>query len=812
MSTARNRNDRRPAPRRRGSNWELLAPDPTGAKPYISRSFADRAAGERWQLDAYAAIAAGRPVPDAAPYRQALASVPAVSTRPQPRPVVSVGDVCERWWHQKYIDEPMSSPTRMESTRIHIHRHIAPYFDARVDDIGELTREHIRQFLQHLAGHDLDPEQLETPSRPVEARSYSVTDAAEACGVHPSTIKRALKASKFPNHTRRIIDGRTERHSIRIPAGDLLAAGFHLGRDDIDDTQRWGLSPRYCSAIYSTLRAALRLARAEGLMSHDPTEGLDASTARPVVRNKKPNETQQRAVTLEEAKRIAAHLNIHHQVAFWLQRIVGLRISEAFGLLLHDISDFGDVGLVVIRRQGGRKFLERDSYGNLITTDLRQFPKTAAGHRALGVAEPLMELLRVYVDAFHRDPDTGDLDPDRRLILGMRAPNAGGQQSYREALKAALVHVHLDFEHVGFHISTQELRKSFSVELSAYVDVSELTRSRYLGHRPSAHDGGAHMTAAAYTPDMLDLEPFLTAGRGVGEHIRRQIGDLLVTPGADPNPAQAARDPARAAHMRTTLAAAGWVDAPDGVDVEHAAAQLGIAPLTLRRKIRRGEVAAVESVGAAGAPVTVIPDDEMDRLLETRTTSTGDLLPAEAVTTSDLAEQLGIGYHTVYQWTMSGRITARRHPGTRVLVVDPADVERELAEVDRVAALRARSMTVTQAAERIECGHSMIHHWLRRNDLERDDETDSNGVIYITRESVEAKAAQQAAKREQRAHRRPVPGDLVPLSEVQRRTGHTRDQINALAAAGILTRRDHDRRYHVERASLDAYQASRGLR
>jgi integrase len=788
-----------------------LVPDPTGVKPYISRSFADRAAGERWQLDAYAAIAADRPIPDPAPYRQGLAIVTGTSRRPQPRPVVSVGEVCERWWHQKYIDEPMSSPTRMVSTRIHIRRHIAPYFDAFVDDIGELTREHVRQFLQYLAGHDLDPTQLEAPNRPAPARIYTVTEAARACSVHPSTIKRALKASRFPNHTRRLVDGRTARNSVRIPAGDLLAAGFRLDHTDIDNSQRRGLTPRYCGAIYDTLRAALRLARAEGLLRHDPTEGLEVSTARPVVRNKKPNEEQSRAVTLGESKRIAAHLNIHHQVAFWLQRIVGLRISEAFGLLLGDVTDFGDIGLVAIRRQGGRKFVERDGYGNLITTDLRQAPKTNAGHRALGVAEPLMELLRVYVDAFHRDPDTGDVDPDSRLILGMRDPNTGGQQSYREALKAALVHVHLDFKHVGFHISTQELRKSFSVELSAYVDVSELTRSRYLGHRPSAHDGGARMTAAAYTPDMLDLEPFLTAGRGVGDHIRRQIGDLIVTPGADPNPGHDNRDPARAAHIRTTLAAAGWIEAPDGVDVEHAATQLGIAPLTLRRKIQRGEIEGVESVGAAGAAVTVIPDEEMDRLLETRTTPTGVLLPADAVTISDLAEQLGLDYHTVYQWTMTGRITARPHAGTRHLVVDPADVERELAEVARVAALRARSMTISQAAERIECGHSMIQHWLRRGELRSDEETDSNGVAYLTRESVEAKAAQQAAKRAQRLGRRPMPEDLVPLAEVQRRTGHTRHEIRKLVDVGTLTRRDHDRRYHIERASLDAYQTSRGL-
>jgi hypothetical protein len=55
---------------------------------------------------------------------------------------------------------------------------------------------------------------------------------------------------------------------------------------------------------------------------------------------------QPRPLTLPECARIAAHLHPAHQVVLWLQRIMGLRISEAFGVLLGDVIELGDTALL----------------------------------------------------------------------------------------------------------------------------------------------------------------------------------------------------------------------------------------------------------------------------------------------------------------------------------------------------------------------------------------------------------------------------------------------------------------------------------
>ena len=43
-------------------------------------------------------------------------------------------------------------------------------------------------------------------------------------------------------------------------------------------------------------------------------------------------------------------------MVFWMQRIMGLRISEAFGILVGDVVDLGDTGLLAVQGQGGRTF------------------------------------------------------------------------------------------------------------------------------------------------------------------------------------------------------------------------------------------------------------------------------------------------------------------------------------------------------------------------------------------------------------------------------------------------------------------------
>ena len=68
----------------------------------------------------------------------------------------------------------------------------------------------------------------------------------------------------------------------------------------------------------------------------DPVRGArDGDDAlQPVGSSRRP-----RPLTLRECARIASRLHPVHHLALWLKRVMGLRISEAFGVLVDDVID-----------------------------------------------------------------------------------------------------------------------------------------------------------------------------------------------------------------------------------------------------------------------------------------------------------------------------------------------------------------------------------------------------------------------------------------------------------------------------------------
>jgi site-specific recombinase XerC len=173
-----------------------------------------------------------------------------------------------------------------------------------------------------------------------------------------------------------------------------------------------GLSQAVIADALWTLRGVLGFARATGIVppSFNPTEGLVAPAPDPATARTKPPTCQLRPLTLPECARIASHLHPVQRLALWLQRVMGLRISEAFGVLVDDVVDLGDTGLLHVRGQGGRQFRVREADGGIVTVWHTDQVKTAAARRALVVPARMLELLQVAIGAFHTDPDTGDPD------------------------------------------------------------------------------------------------------------------------------------------------------------------------------------------------------------------------------------------------------------------------------------------------------------------------------------------------------------------------------------------------------------------
>jgi hypothetical protein len=64
----------------------------------------------------------------------------------------------------------------------------------------------------------------------------------------------------------------------------------------------------------------------------------------------------------------------------------------------------------------------RDDHGQIVAVHYKPTLETAAGSRVLVVPRKLMELLRVAIEAFHADPDTGEIDTTARLVPGLQTP------------------------------------------------------------------------------------------------------------------------------------------------------------------------------------------------------------------------------------------------------------------------------------------------------------------------------------------------------------------------------------------------------
>ncbi len=133
---------------------------------------------------------------------------------------------------------------------------------------------------------------------------------------------------------------------------------------------------------------------------------------------------------------------------------MGLRISEAFGILVGDVVEMGDTALLAVQGQGGRTFNVRDERGTLVAVPHKATMKTAAGSRVLVLPASVHALARAGIDAFHTDPATGEVNPSARLVPGINLENRSGQHGYRAALDGALVLEHLSSADLGFRVSS----------------------------------------------------------------------------------------------------------------------------------------------------------------------------------------------------------------------------------------------------------------------------------------------------------------------------------------------------------------------
>ena len=183
------------------------------------------------------------------------------------------------------------------------------------------------------------------------------------------------------------------------------------------------------------------------------------------------------------------------------------------------------------------------------------------------------------------------------------------------------------------------------------------------------------------------------------------------------------------------LGAAGWLVDPGDpddplCDAQRVADELGIAVMTARRWMADGIVAStVAPRRQRGVPRRFARLSAVwacrDRL-------------AERVLLPDLAEQLGLRYHELYNMVRRLGLHLDLYPGTREYQVTPEAAAALRAEHERVRALHRRSMKLAAAARQLKVVISTAALLVKHGDLDLDPETDSSGAKFVTRASVEA--------------------------------------------------------------------------
>ena len=779
--------------------WWASLPAQMGADRRREESFRSEADARAWLSQAVAALRAGQPTPDPDGFRRTR--VPSQRAKPitsteAPKIQPDVASIARAWTSAAYDDLRRGGPERADRVRQIVDTYLVPWFAPRTATVADITYFMAHEWLLHLIGRERgDASDAPVGRSPSKSRlatngggDIGLAEAAEISGVSLPTVRRRWRNGQLPGAYR-------DAHGqIRVPDTALGAIRSKREQHPV------ALSQASVADALWVLRRVLSFARANGLFppGFDPTEGLDAPTPDPATARARRSTRQPRPLTLPECTRIASHLHVVHQLAFWLQRIMGLRISEAFGVLVGDVIDLGDTGLLAAQGQGGRSFSVRDDNGVVVAVPHKETMKTAAGSRVLVVPTAMMELIRVANDAFHTDPETGAVDPTARFVPGLHEADRAGQIAYRKAFDDAANDEHLGTVDLGFRVSSHLLRKSLATDLAWQTGIEDAVRRRFMGHR-----AGDDVFGRIYTLDHPELTPLVKVAAILDENITNSIATLLTPTTRRVHWGRGNPLFARADHVEATLGAAGWlVDPGDAEDplcnAERVAAELEIVVTTARRWMGDGTLQSIFAPDAEGVPrrwsrlsdVWTLRDRLTDRIL----------LP-------DLAEEFGVRYHELYQSVRRLGLDLEQHPTSRQFEVSEEAVAILRAEHERVRALHQRSMKLAAAARRLKLAISTVRLLVKRGDLDIDPETDSSGARFIPRASVErywvARGGAVWHNRE--------PVAAVPLAEVARFTGYSNVELMDLVHAGVLEQLPGRRRCELTATSLRAWMANRDI-
>jgi predicted DNA-binding protein (UPF0251 family) len=383
-------------------------------------------------------------------------------------------------------------------------------------------------------------------------------------------------------------------------------------------------------------------------------------------------------------------------------------------------------------------------------------------------------------------------DPTVRLIPDLTGRRTG-QAPYTTALRNALRREGFAFENVGYHVSSHSLRKSLSSELRWTLQIDEMVRSRLLGHRLQAFDGGSPTTARNYTQRMPQLTPLTAVAAALDATIVDEIGTLLVPTTNFNRIRWNGEILERGDLVEGRLREAGWLtrEAP-GLTVVDAAASLGVSRTTLNRWLNDGRIEGDLTATPGRHSAWRVSNEEVERLR---------LRQETRVSVANAATELGCGNQELWRRIRRGEIEAEQDLRSGDWSVSRETLEGLRGEYEARRRLYERAVPIAQAAVRLGVSITVVAYRINNGRLAVDPERDGNRRM-VTLASIERELAAQAKPPTMRG--RSTEGvDIVFAAEIARETGMTRLEILALCRSGVLVRRDRQYQFGVERESYE---------
>ena len=469
----------------------------------------------------------------------------------------------------------------------------------------------------------------------------------------------------------------------------------------------------------ATLNALLDLAVARRIISFNPAQTVrtQAPSVKAKMRRRKADSHPQGGrgiLTLVELRLVLGRMHVLHQMVALLQRVMGLRVSEVYGLRVGDVEDFGDYGVFWVKAQGGRTFLEWTDDGQVRKVRRTERTKTEESYRIQVVPPILMTAIRIIVRVFHTAPD-GTVAIDNPLIPGIEKLEPSSA-TYQAAIDKAGLGERLATSH--------DLRKDLCIELSHKTKLSASLQRLLVGHR-----AGKDVHGTVYEGHSSELASYVEAADQIEAMVRAEVDSLLTPTASFPgfyrdHPMYSERH-----RIRATLHEAGLDGLSfDELSVEEVADQINRAVTTTRRLIADGTIPGRKVKAPDGRSTWVVRQEAVDRF-EDRYAGTTLI--------DEIAEQYDMTYHQMHALLASLGVCGVHDAVTGRVLLDRACVDTVTDEMARRMQLNLVSMRMDEAEQLLGRKRTTIRSWMDKGLLEIEPSANDKDGLRLTRASIE---------------------------------------------------------------------------